>query len=82
MLLSPLGKGWGPSFEQLECPSSKFGWNWPSCSGEEDKENVKSLQQRWLWRQRWTMDKLGSEKLILVFGSGELINQCQTNYVS
>ena len=41
-LLSPLGKGLGPSFEQtwiLITPRrhcAKFGWNWPSESGEED----------------------------------------------
>ena len=27
---------------------AKFGWNWPSGSGEEN-ENVKRLQQRWQW---------------------------------
>ena len=46
----------------------KFGWNWPSGSGEED-ENVKSLWQR--QRQR-TMDKFWSEKLTWAFSSGEL----------
>ena len=40
----------------------KFGWNWPSGSGEED-ENVKSLQQRQRQQQRrQTMDKFWTEK--------------------
>ena len=47
---------------------AKFGWNWPSGSGEED-ENVKSLRQR---RQRRTTDKFWSEKLTWAFGSGKL----------
>ena len=38
--LSPLGKGWGPSFEQtwlhLTKEWAKFGWNCPSGFGEED----------------------------------------------
>ena len=58
---------------------AKFGWNWPSGSGEED-ENVKSLRQQWQqqqrqrqqWRQRRTTDKFWSEKLTWAFGSGEL----------
>ena len=33
---------------------AKFGWNWPSGSGEED-ENVKSLRQCQRERQRRTM---------------------------
>ena len=45
----PLGKGMALHFEKLKSPSTKdacakFGWNWPSGSGEED-ENVKSLHQ-------------------------------------
>ena len=32
---------------------TKFGWNWPSGSGEED-ENVKSLRQR--WQRQWQQD--------------------------
>ena len=48
---------------------AKFGWNWPSGSGEED-ENVKSLRQR--RRRRRTTDKFWSEKLTWAFGSGEL----------
>ena len=46
--LSPLGNERGPSFEQTLNPlhprmlCTKFGWNWPSSSGED--ENVKSLQ--------------------------------------
>ena len=46
---------------------AKFGWNWPSGSGEEDK-NVKSV------RQRRTKDKFRSEKLTWAFGSDELKN--------
>ena len=48
---------------------AKFGWNWPSGSGEED-ENVKSLRQRQR-RQRRTTD-FWSEKLTWAFGTGEL----------
>ena len=47
---------------------AKFGWNWPSSSGEED-ENVKSL-----WRR--TTDKFWSEKVTWAFGSGELKSVC------
>ena len=47
----------------------KFCWNWPSGSGEEDK-NVKSLRQQ--RRRRRTPDKLWSEKLTWAYGSGEL----------
>ena len=49
---------------------AKFGWNWPSGSGEED-ENVKSLRQ-WQRQQRRTIDKFWSEKLTWVLGSGEI----------
>ena len=48
---------------------TKFGWNWPSGSGEED-ENVKSIRQQRQPRQ--TMDKLWSEKITWPFISGEL----------
>ena len=34
----------------------KFGWNWPSSSGEEEK-NGKSLGQWWQRRRWWTTDK-------------------------
>ena len=47
---------------------AKFGWNWPSGSGEED-ENVKSLRQQ--QRRRRTTDKFWPEKLTWAFGSGE-----------
>ena len=59
--LFPLGKGRSPLFEQTWIPSnprmlcSKFGWNWPSGSAEED-ENVKSLRQQ-QQRRRRTTDK-------------------------
>ena len=46
---------------------AKFGWNWPSGSGEKD-EHVKSLrQQRQRWRQttdRW--DKNGMHKYVIL----------------
>ena len=47
---------------------AKFGWNWPSGSGED--ENVKSLRQQ--GRRPRTTDKLWSEKLTWAYGSGEL----------
>ena len=53
---------------------AKFGWNWPSGSGEED-ENVKSFRQckqRRCRQQRRTTEKFWSEKLTWAFGSGEL----------
>ena len=53
-LISPFGKGLGPSFPlypRMLC--TKFGWNWSSGSGEE--ENVYDQ----------TKDKFWSEKLIL-----------------
>ena len=54
---------------------SKFGWIWPSGSGEED-ENVKSLQtDRWIDRRMERQideDARWSEKLTWSFGSGEL----------
>ena len=52
----------------------KFGWNWPSGSGDEG-ENVKSLWQDW---QRHTTDKFPLEKLSWAFGSGEL-KSCKEN---
>ena len=53
--------------------SAKFGWNWPSGSGEEMKmwkvhDKKKKQQQQ---RRQSTMDKLWSEKLTWAFGSGE-----------
>ena len=88
LLLSPLGRGRGPSFEQTWIPFTQgcFGWNWPSGSGEED-ENVKSLQkdrqtdrqtdgqtdgQTDRWTDRQTTDDRWSEKLTWAFSSGEL----------
>ena len=56
-----------PLYPRMLC--AKFGWNWPSCSEEED-ENVKSSRQR----RRRTADKFWSEKLTRVFSSGELKN--------
>ena len=49
---------------------AKFGWNWPSGSGEED-ENVKSLQTDGR-TDRETTDDRWSEKLTWAFSSGEL----------
>ena len=43
---------------------AKFGWNWPSGSGEED-ENVKSFDDN-------NNYKFWSEKLTWAFGLGEL----------
>ena len=75
VILFPLGKGRGPSFEKknliplyprMLC--AKFGWNWPSGSGED--EHVKSLRQRQQRRQRQkqqrrrTTDKFWSENLL------------------
>ena len=48
LLLSPLGEGDAPVFENTfkkihpNMLPAKYGWNWPSDSGEEDK-NVNSL---------------------------------------
>ena len=57
-----------PFHSKMLC--AKFGWNWPSGSGEED-QNVESF--RWRWQRWWgTTDKFWSEKLTGVFGSGEL----------
>ena len=50
---------------------AKFGWNWPSGSGEED-ENVKSLRHRRQRQRRRTTDKFWSEKPTWAFGTGEL----------
>ena len=69
----PLEKGGALHLNKPDSPSqrmkcAKFGWNWPSGSGED--ENVKSLwqhrrrQPQW-WRQ--TMDKLWSVKLTWAF---------------
>ena len=54
---------------------AKFGWNWPSGSGEED-ENVKSLQTDGQTEGRTdgrTTDNRRSEKLTWAFSSDELI---------
>ena len=58
-LLSPPIKRVGPSFEKIElnspCPGmlcTKFGWNWPSGSGEEDENGKKFTDRRAMdnWR--------------------------------
>ena len=62
---------------------AKFGWNWPSGSGEE-AEIVKSLRQQWRQqqrRQRWTTDKFRSEKLTWALGSGELKSHWYAFYI-
>ena len=46
------------------CVVPSVDWNWPSGSGEEDK-NVKILQQR----QRWKTNKFRSHNLTLDFGA-------------
>ena len=54
---------------------AKFGWNWPSGSGEE-VENRKSLQTDRQTDRRTdgqTTDERRSEKLTWAFSSGELI---------
>ena len=67
-LLSTVEKQRGPSFEQTESfyprmLCAKFGWNWPSGSGEED-ETVKKF------KERQTGDSK-SEKLARALISGE-----------
>ena len=64
-----------PLYPRMFCV--KFGWNWPSGSGEED-ENVKILRQQRQQRRR-TTDKFWSEKLTWAFGSGELKIQHKGN---
>ena len=81
MLLSPLGKGRGPSFEQisflllhlrnalyqiwLKLPQ----WFWRRKRKYENVQQWRPQQQR-----RRTTDKLWLEKLTWTFGSGELIS--------
>ena len=43
-LSSHFGKGHGPQFEFLSSKDARFGWNWPSSSGEE-ANNVKIYTQ-------------------------------------
>ena len=84
--LSPLGKGvWNflwtnlnPLHLRMLC--AKFGWNWPTGSGED--ENVKSLRQQ-LRRKRRTTDKFWSEKLTWAFGHslhGEIVEKYTENH--
>ena len=47
---------------------AKFGWNWPSGSGEDEKV-----------KQRRTTDKIWSEKNTWAFGSGELKRHATCN---
>ena len=79
VIISPWEKA-GPFFWTNLIPlhprmlCAKFGWNWPSGSGEED-ENVKSLQtdgQTDRRTDRQTTDDRWSEKLTWAFSSGEL----------
>ena len=79
LLLSPLGKGHGPSFDQTWIPFT-YGSFVPS-SVEigpvvlEKKKKMCSWQRRRRWqRQRRTRDILWSEKLTWAFSSGELKN--------
>ena len=78
VIISPWERAWpfiwtnlNPLYPRMLC--AKFGWNWPSGSGEKD-ENMKSLrrQRQRRQRQRRTTDKFWSEKLTWAFGSGEL----------
>ena len=71
VIISPLKGAWlfiltnlNPQHPRMLC--AKFGWNWPSGSGE-DYENVKSLQT-----DKPTMDNRRLEKLTLAFSSVEL----------
>ena len=61
---------------------TKFGWNWPNGSGED--ENVKILQQQRRNRQRRlrrrTTYKFWSEELTWAFGSDELKKHCIIGY--
>ena len=69
-LLSPLGKGRGPSFDELEFPSPKNALCqvWLKLALLREDEYVKSL-----WQWRWqTTDKYRSEKLTCAFSSAEL----------
>ena len=62
-----------PLHQRMLC--AKFGWNWPSGSGEEDFfhfVNVFSLFRNYRRRQRRTTDKFWSEKITWAFGSGDL----------
>ena len=56
--------------------NAKFGWNWPSGSGEEN-ENVKSLPQQQL---RQTTDKFWSEKLTWAFNSDDIKGDCKIGF--
>ena len=49
---------------------AKFGWNWPTGSGEED-ENVKSLRHQRRQRRRRITNISWSEKFTQAFGPGE-----------
>ena len=116
MLLSPLGKGCGPSFEQLEFSLpyvgtgwarplfwtnlkklypkmlyAKFGWNWPSGSGEKDfwilsiffllsplvKGCGPSFEQTWIpFTHCWFVPRpSGSEEDFLIF-SKDFLHFC------
>ena len=73
-IIIPLGRAWPFIWTNLNpgILCAKFGWNWPSGSGEED-ENVKSLQTDGRTDDRW------SEKLTWTFSSGEL--KCFTGVI-
>ena len=81
LLLSPLGKGRGHSFEETwipftqECFVPSLVWNLWSDSGEEG--NVKSSRQRWQQRRQWTRTIYDSGKLTWAFSSSEQIKILQ-----
>ena len=83
VIISPRKKA-GPLISlQPRTLCAKFGWNWLSGSGEDEK--VKSLRQQ---QRQCTKDKLWSEKLTWASHVGELkkkntgslINRCNLNF--
>ena len=58
---SPLGKGRGPLFEKkMLC--AKFGWNWPTGSGEEDVKRFRTANK--FWSEKFTWDFASGEQKI------------------
>ena len=71
-------KNLNPLYSRMLC--AKFGWNWLSGSGEENK-NLKSLETDG-HSDRQTTDNRWSEKLTWAFSSGELKNSKYVCYIS